>query len=81
MHRKFKCSRSYSFIHSFIFVPGFPLGRIARAVDLGGREKPHDRQQSKIVLLAPLQDGTKKGRRSSHATWSLDDLWSALPWV
>jgi len=38
--------------------------------------KPHGFQQPLIVLLAPHQDGTKQGRRCSHVTWSLVNLWA-----
>jgi len=69
---------AYIHIHSFIFVSAFPLERVAGAAALGGPEIPHDQQQSHIVMLAPHQDGTKQGRRCSHAT--LDDLWAAFPW-
>jgi len=34
-----------------------------------------------LVSLGQHQDGTKYGRRCSQATWSLDDLWAAFPWV
>jgi len=54
---------------------------VAAAAAPRGPEIPHDQQQSQMVLLAPHQDGTKKGRRCSYATWSLDKLWAAFPWV
>jgi len=47
-------------IHSFIFVPAFPLGRVAGAATLGGPEIPHDQKQSQKVSLGPHQDGTKE---------------------
>jgi len=89
--------------HSFIFMPGFLLGRVAGAAALGGRRKPHDQQQSQAFLLHQHRDGTKQGedvvtppgvlglhvvtppppgdRRCSHATWSLDYIWAAFPWM
>ena len=35
-------------------------------------------QQSHIVLLAPCQEGVKKGRNCILIYWSLDDLWAAF---
>jgi len=32
-------------------------------------EIPHGQQQFQVILLASHQDGTKQGRRCSHATW------------
>jgi len=69
--------QAYTLIHLLIFVPAFPLGRVAGAATLGGFEKPHDQQQFQTVLLAPHQDGTKQGQRCSHTTWSLDELKAA----
>jgi len=66
-----------SFIHSFS-CPLF-LGESRGAATLGRPEMSHDQQQSQTVM-APHQDGTKQGRRYSHFTWSLDDLWAAFPW-
>jgi len=63
--------------NSFIFVPTYPLERVAGAASLGGLEIPHDQQQSQIVLFIPHQDGTKQGWRCSHSTWSLGDQWVA----
>jgi len=57
-------------IHSLIFVPAFHLGRVTGAAALGAPEIRHDQQHSQIVLPAPHQDGTKQGRRYSHATWA-----------
>jgi len=37
----------FLFLHSFIFVPSFPLGRVAGAAVLRGLEIPHDQQQSR----------------------------------
>ena len=47
---------------------------------LGG---PDTSQSTEISdsSAAPHQDGTKQGRRCSHATRSLDKLWAAFPWV
>jgi len=64
----------YIFIHSLIFETAFPMGKIAGAAALVRPEMPHDQQQSQKVSLGPQQDGTKQGRRCSHATWSLDLL-------
>ena len=72
---------AYILIHSLVFVPAFPLRRVVWSAALGEPKIPHDQQQSQIVLLAPHQDGTKQGLRRSHATWSLDELWAAFPWV
>jgi len=33
-----------------------------------------------MCLGAAYQDVTKQGQRWNH-TWSLTDLWTALPWV
>jgi len=38
-------------------------------------------QQSQIVLLPQHQDGTKQGWRCSRISWSLEDIWTAFPWV
>jgi len=46
----------------------------------GGPEIPHAQEKSQIVPLGP-QDRAQEGRRCSHATWSLDDLWAAFLWV
>jgi len=51
---------------SLIFMPAFPLWRVAGAAALGGLGIPDDQQHFQIVLLAPHQDGTKQGRRCSH---------------
>ena len=50
-------------------------------VALGGVAIPHGHQQFRIFLQALHQDGAKRGRRSCHSTWSLDDPWAAFPWV
>jgi len=44
---------TYILIHLLIFVPYFPLGRVAGAAAVEELEIPHDQQQSEIVLLAP----------------------------
>ena len=62
-------------------MPAFPLGRVAGPAALGGLEIPHGEQQFQVILLAPHQDGTKQGRRCSHSTWSLGELWAAFSWV
>jgi len=80
INRKFQCRPTYSFIHSF-FVPDFPLGRIGVGSSPRRTRNTSRSQQSQMVLLAPCQDETKQGRRYSHSTWSLDDLWAAFPWV
>ena len=66
---------------SFIFLPTFPLERVAEAVDQGGLEIPQGQQQSQIVLLAQHQEGTKQGRKCYHSTWSLDVLLAVFPGV
>jgi len=68
---------------SFIFMPGFPLVRVAltRATALAELGIPHGQQQFQIVLMAPHQNGTNQGRRCSHSTQALDDLRPAFPWV
>ena len=48
-------------------MPEFPLWRVAGAAALGGLDIPHGQQQFQKVLLAPHQNGTKQGRRCSHA--------------
>jgi len=53
---------------SFIFMPAFPLGRVAGAISIEGLGIPHGQQHFQIVLLAPHQDGTKQGRRCSYST-------------
>ena len=60
--------QAYTLIHLLIFVPSFPLGRVAGAEALGGPGIPHDQQQSQIVLLATHQDGIKQGRRCTVVT-------------
>jgi len=69
--------------HSFIFSFScrFFFGESREGSSRRGTGIPRDQQQFQIVLLAPHQDGTKQGRRCSHATWSLDKLWAALPLV
>ena len=69
-------------IHSFH--TAFPLGRVARAVALGGLEIPHDQQQSQVVLLASHQDGTRRRWHSSKAShfskiWLTVKILSAVP--
>jgi len=81
INKKVQCKPTYTLIHLLIFVPTFPLGRVAGAAALGRPEMSHDQQKSQIVLLAPHQDGTKQGGRCSRATWSLDKLWTTFPWV
>jgi len=73
--------KAYILIYTLTFVPAFPLGRVARTAALGGPEIPHDQQHFQKVLLALHQDENKQGRRCGHATWSLDELWAAFPWV
>jgi len=68
-------------IHLLIFVTAFPFSRVAGAAALEGPEIPHDPQHSQEALLAPHQDGTKQGRRCSHSTCCLDELWAAFLWV
>jgi len=53
----------FVFIDSFIFMPNFSLGRVAGAAGQGEHQVPDGQQQSQTVLLAPLRDGTKQGRR------------------
>jgi len=67
--------------HLFIFKPAFPLRSVAEAADLSGLEIPNHQQKSEVVPLTPRHDGTKRGRRCSHTTWALYDLWAACPWV
>jgi len=45
---------------SLIFMPAFPLWRVAGAAALGGLGIPHGQQHFQIILLAPHQDGTNK---------------------
>ena len=66
---------------SFIFLPTYPLGRVARAAAQRGLEIPHGQQQPQTILLAQPQDGTMKGRRCKHSTWFLGDLLAAFPCV
>jgi len=65
----------------FIFVPAFPLGRVAGPAAIAGLKIPHSQQQSQIVLLAPHQDETKQGWRYNYSTWFMGELLVALPWV
>jgi len=44
-------------------MPAFPLGRVVGEATLRGIEIPNGQQKSQIALLAPHQDGAKKGRR------------------
>jgi len=53
---------------SFIFMPDFPLRRVAEATVPGELGIPHGQQQFQIVLLAPHQDRTKQGWRCSNST-------------
>jgi len=62
-------------------MPAFPLRRVAGAEALRGLEISHGQRQFLVNLLAPHQKGTKQGRRCSHSTWSMNDLWAAFPWV
>jgi len=66
---------------SFIFMPDFPLGRVAGSTSTGELGMPHGQQQFLIVLLAPHQDRTKQGWRCSYSTKALDDICVAFPWV
>jgi len=66
---------------SFIFNSAFPLGRVAGETALGRPRIHYGQQQFEAVQLAPHQGRTKKGRRCSHFTYALDDLWAAFPWV
>jgi len=62
-------------IHSIHFSNRFFLWEGSRgAAALGRLEKPHDKQQSPIILLVPHQDGAAPRWRYSDSTWSLDDL-------
>jgi len=81
INRKVQCRSTYSFLHSFscqLF-----------SWKSGGDSSPRwTRNTSRataisdtVVLLAPHQNGIKQGRRCSHATSSLDELWAALTWV
>jgi len=72
---------SYAKFHSFIFIPAFPIQRIAWAAAPGALEIPHGFQQPLIVLLAlhPLE--TQPGLRCNHGTWYLVYLVAAFPWV
>jgi len=79
VYRKVQCGPTDSFIHSFLCPLFFTESR--RGSSPRKTQNYHDQHQSQIVLLAPHQDGTKRGRRCSHATWSLDKLWAAFPWV
>jgi len=78
INRKVECRPTYLFTH---FRAHFFFGEKRGAAPLGWPEIPHDQQHSRIVLLAPHQDGTKQGRWCSHTTWSLDELWAAFPWM
>jgi len=70
INRKVQC-RPYILIHSLILVPAFLLWRVAGAAARGGpKYLTINRMQFQIVLLFPQQDGTKQGRRYSHATWA-----------
>jgi len=46
-------------VHSFIFIPSFPLGRSRGAAVLEGLEIPHGFQQFQIIPLVPHQDETQ----------------------
>jgi len=71
----------FLFLHSLIFVPSFPLGRVAGQQSLEDSKYLTINSNLGIVLLALRQGGTKQGRRCSHSTWSLDDLLAAFSWV
>ena len=75
LNRKVRCRRTYSFIHSF-WCPLFLWG------ESRGQQPQEDpkyltinNMQLQIVLLFPHQDGTKQGRRCSHA------IRAAFQWV
>jgi len=53
---------------SFIFIPAFPLGRVAGEAALGGFGIHHGQQQFQIVVLDPHQDECKQGHRCIHST-------------
>jgi len=56
-------------LNSFIFMPAFPLGRVAGAAALRGLEMPqHGQQQFQVILLAPRQYRTKQGRSEDVST-------------
>jgi len=58
-------------------MPPFSPGKVARVADLEF-EIPHGFHQFHIVLPAPYQNETKHGRRRSHSTWYLVDLWTTF---
>jgi len=66
---------------SFIFMPALPSGRVTGATAGGGLGIPRGQKQFQIVLLVPHQHGTKQGRKCSHSTWALNNLWAAFSWV
>jgi len=79
IYRKVQCRPTYSFIHSFLC--SLFLWGVAGAAALCGPETPDDQQNFRYFCWLPHLRGTKQGRRCSYATWSLDELWAAFPWV
>ena len=73
--------QAYILIQPLIFVLAFPSRGVAGAAALCGPEIPDDQQNFRYFCWLPHLRGTKQGRRCSHATWSLDELWAAFPWV
>jgi len=53
---------------SLIFMPAFPLRRVAGAAALGGLAMPNGQQQFQMVLLVLHHDETKQDRRCIHST-------------
>jgi len=58
----------YKVVHPFIFVPTFPLRRMAVTAVLGGLEIPHGQHQSQKFCCLHTNTGSKQGWRCSHST-------------
>ena len=66
----------------FIFMPAFPLGRVAGAAALGGLEIPQDQQHfRKFCWLHTKTRPIKVGVVQYSLHLGLDDLGTTFPWV
>jgi len=61
-------------------MPAFPLGRSLGNIARRTWNTSWSTAISDSSAGSSLRR-TKQGRRCTHSTWSLDDLWAAFPWV
>ena len=71
----------YGNFHSFHSLWCSPFVWVWGVAAPGGTERTHGRQQFPLVLLNQHEDGTKQGRRCTHSTCCLVDVWAAFPRV